>query len=238
MAETSYRPADPSTTFGGSVQAGAANPDTPVLVGGTGTVYLQAQGDSTDISISLVPKGSGSYGVAVSSATATAGTLRAEDVSLTLTSASAVNSGEALRGTLTADVEVGQWANGIVGKVDFSTSGYVAGLAGAVCAEIDMPAGAIPGGTGTYSAFEAEINCPTGFVGGGVPMTPLIINVWGAASTEFDSAGYLFILTGVQSGSGNMWYDHQGTAPTNVEEWLRVKTPSGVRYLALYNAVV
>ncbi|HXJ44080.1 MAG TPA: hypothetical protein VNH18_32635 [Bryobacteraceae bacterium] len=59
MAETSYRPADPSSTTHGSFQAGAANPDTPVLVGGTGTVYLQAQGDSTNISIALVPKGSG-----------------------------------------------------------------------------------------------------------------------------------------------------------------------------------
>lgn len=59
MAETSYRPADPSTTVAGSLQAGAANPDTPVLVGGTGDVQLQAQGDSADIDITLVPKGNG-----------------------------------------------------------------------------------------------------------------------------------------------------------------------------------
>lgn len=59
MAETTYRPADPSTTFAGAVQAGAANADTPVLVGGSGAVELQAQGDSSNIDVNIEPKGSG-----------------------------------------------------------------------------------------------------------------------------------------------------------------------------------
>ena len=55
---------------------------------------------------------------------------------------------------------------------------------------------------------------------------------------DVDDDAFLFVLDGFSSGSAHLWYDHQGTAPTNVEEWIKVKTPGGTRYLALYNAVV
>jgi hypothetical protein len=61
-------------------------------------------------------------------------------------------------------------------------------------------------------------------------------NATGAATV--DAKAYLFTLEGFTSGVASMWYDHQGAAPANIEEWVKVKTPSGDRWIPLYNAVV
>jgi len=170
-----------------------------------------------------------------SSSVATATTVRTVDVGQTMTGASAVNSAEAARFVLTSNVQMGSWANALMAKVDLSTTGRVTGLVGVVCAELTMPGGAISGSTGTYSCYEAEINCPTSYASD-VPIHVFQVNAWGAAVGYFDDYGYLFDLTGVTSEAGHIWYDHQAAAPS-VEEWVRVKTPSGARYLALYNTV-
>lgn len=170
-----------------------------------------------------------------SSSVATATTVRTVDVGQTMTGASAVNSAEAARFVLTSNVQMGSWANALMAKVDLSTTGRVTGLVGVVCAELTMPGGAISGSTGTYSCYEAEINCPTSYASD-VPIHVFQVNAWGAAVGYFDDYGYLFELTGVTSEAGHIWYDHQAAA-ASIEEWVRVKTPAGVRYLALYNAV-
>lgn len=163
---------------------------------------------------------------------ATSGTERAFDVSQTHTGVGA--SAEALRAVLTSNVALGSYGNAIFGKVDLQTTGLCAGLIGVVCGELTMPGGTIAGGAGTYAVFEAEINCPTSY-NSTVPILVFSINAWGAAVGKFDDYGYLFDLTGVTSGSDHIWYDNQKAAPA-VEEFIRVKTPAGVRYLALYNA--
>ena len=166
---------------------------------------------------------------------ATSDVERTLDVSQTHTGIGA--SAEALRVTITTDVKGGTYMNALFGKIDFATTGLVTGLAGVICGELTMPGGAVAGGAGTYCVFEAEINCPTSYTGT-VPIHVFRIAAWGDEVAKFDDYGNFFELTGVSSGSGHIWYDHQGTAPANVEEWLRVKTPGGTRYLALYNAVV
>lgn len=168
-----------------------------------------------------------------SSAVATATGITALSINQTLTGASAVNQIETFQAITTSDVQTGDWCNAVFGKIDYSTNGKVTGLAGVVCAEIDMP-NSNTGGAGTYSCFESEINCPTNLAGGS-PIHVFQINAWGAGVAQFDATGYLFDLTGVSSGAGSIWYDNQKAAPA-VEEFIRVKTPSGVRYLALYDA--
>lgn len=163
---------------------------------------------------------------------ATTGTERSFTVSQTHTGIGA--SAEVFSATLATETIGGTYQNAIYGKIDYGTTGSLTGLAGVVCAELSMPAGPIAGANGTYAAFEAEIDCPTGYTGI-VPINVFSINAWGAAVAQFDSYGYLFDLTGVTSGAGNLWYDNQKAAPA-VEEFIRVKTPAGVRYLALYNA--
>ena len=158
--------------------------------------------------------------------------VRASVISHTLTAASSTNMVESLRVVTTANVRTGNWTNAICAVIDYSTSGFVTGTAGVICGEIDMPNSTI--GEGEYCVFEAEINCPTSY-SGTRPIHVFTINAWGAGVGKFDDYGYLFNLTGVTSGSGHMWYDNQKAAPA-VEEFIRVKTPAGDRYLGLYNA--
>jgi hypothetical protein len=151
-------------------------------------------------------------------------------------STSALTSGEVAQFILTSNVKTGEWANAILAKIDYSTSGLAHGIAGVVCAELDLPGSTVT--RGTYCLWESEINCPASCNMGGNPIVVMRLNSWGSQKAQFDTVGYLWELTGISSGASNLWYDHQGSAPANVEEWIRVKTPGGVRYLALYNAVV
>ncbi len=118
-------------------------------------------------------------------------------VQLIMEGASAVTQAECMRVVLYSDVQLGTWANAICAVVDLMDTGYVTGLVGVICAELDMPAGAVPGGSGTYAVYEAEINCPTSYVGGGVPIAVMSINSWGAEKSQFDDIGLLFDITGV-----------------------------------------
>ena len=163
---------------------------------------------------------------------ATSGTERSATIGQTHTGVGAA--AEALAVTLTSNVALGSYANAIFGKIDLQTTGLISGLAGVVCAELTMPGGTIAGGAGTYACFEAEINCPTGY-DSTVPIAVFSINAWGAAVGKFDDSGYLFDLTGVTSGAAHIWYDNQKAAPA-VEEFIRVRTPAGDRFLGLYNA--
>lgn len=133
-------------------------------------------------------------------------------ISQTQTAASTANQIEVGQFVLTSNVKTGQWANALLAKIDYSTSGYATGLAGVVCAELDMPAGTVTGGSGTYTLFEAELNMPTGFVGGGVPVSIFNINVWGAQAAQFDTSGFLFDITGVTKASGKFFQDNTAAA--------------------------
>lgn len=139
-----------------------------------------------------------------------------------------------LRVNMECNYKMGNWANAAYVSLDLKTNGGVAGLGTVLCSELVMGAAATEG---TFGVFEGEISCPASWTGTG-PVSFLYLNAYGSTVTNFDTYGYLFTLTGVTSGSGSMWYDHQGTAPAQTEEWIRVKTPGGDRYIALYNAVV
>ena len=174
---------------------------------------------------------------AYSTSALTSGAINTMTVSQTMTVLSSSNQIEVAQFLLTSNVKTGQWANAILGKIDYSESGLAHGIAGVICSELDLPS-ATAVVRGTYCPWETEINCPTGCDMGGNPIIVNRIEAWGGAKTQFDAVGYLFELVGLTSGSSSLWYDHQGSAPANVEEWIRVKTPGGIRYLALYNAVV
>ena len=171
---------------------------------------------------------------AYSTSALTTGAINSVTVSQTMTAASSTNQIEVAQFILTSNVKTGEWANAILAKIDYSESGLAHGIAGCVCAEIDLPS-VTAVVRGTYTLWETEINCPDGCNMGGNPIHVFQINSWGTNKTQFDSVGYLFELTGIASGSGSFWYDHQKAAPA-VEEFIRVKTPSGTRYLALYDA--
>ena len=166
----------------------------------------------------------------------TTGAFRSVEISQTMTGTSTSNTPEALRVQIIANVKTGTWANVIFAQLDYSTDGLAHGIGSVICAELSLPASSVV--RGTYVVHQIEIDCPTSCVMNGNPIEVFRLNSWGAAKAQFDDYGYLFSLVGISSGAAHLWYDHQGGAPANVEEWIRVRTPGGVRYLALYNAVV
>ncbi len=148
--------------------------------------------------------------------------------------------GDALR--VYADVSVA--ATSVFGAhitAGFGESGKVSGLAVGVRAQLGLPDAAMASG-GTYTPLQTEIysfgdNSDAGAVTE-LSFIRVVNDGTSAGKGTVDDDAFLFVLSGFSSGSAHLWYDHQGSAPSNIEEWLKVKTPSGTRYLALYNAVV
>lgn len=171
------------------------------------------------------------FAITTSTAVASAALMKAVNVEMTTTAASASNMIEVSRFTLTSAVELGQWANAIVGKVDLSTTGYVAGLVGVICGELDMPTTVPPGGIGTYSIFEAEVNMAG--TGGGVPIDIMNINIWGTQATSFDTYGNILDISGVSVGSGKVFQQNTAADATHA---LRIKVNGTPYYMLLTSA--
>lgn len=187
---------------------------------------------TTTVPVTLAATTNYGLSIATTAAFVTASEYDAVKINAVQTGAAAIP--VALRVNLESNVKLGNWANTCYFSLDLKTAGGAAGLGTVCCSELVMGAGATEG---TFGVFEGEINCPASWTGTG-PVSFLYLNTYGATAANFDTYGYLFTLTGVTSGATSMWYDHQGTAPAQTEEWIRVKTPGGDRYIALYNAVV
>lgn len=149
-------------------------------------------------------------------------------------------SGECIR-ALTDLTAAASTARGTQISLQAGATGYVTGLGVGVDAQLYIKNEALHA-NGTYTVVNSEIYSE-GATSSVAAATEVAFfraansgNATGAGTV--DSKAFLFDLTGFTSGASNLWYDHQGAAPTNVEEWLKVKTPSGTRYLPLYNAVV
>ena len=167
----------------------------------------------------------------------TTGAINTLTISQTMTALSTSNQIEVAQFILTSNVKTGTWANAILGKIDYSADGLAHGIAGVICSELDLPSTTAVV-RGTYCAWETEINCPTGCNMGGNPIYVNRIAVWGGAETQFDAVGYMWEITGVTSGATSFWYKPGSPiAAKAIDEFIRVKTPNGVRYLALYDDV-
>jgi hypothetical protein len=126
-------------------------------------------------------------------------------------------------------------------SLQISDTGYVSGLGVGVDAQI-LVANAAVAAYGTYAGVNSEIYS-AGSSSSVAAVTGLSFfraanSGDGTGAGTVDDKAVLFDLSGFTSGAAKLWYDHQGTAPANVEEWIKVKTPAGLRWLPLYNAVV
>ena len=161
---------------------------------------------------------------------ATTGTICSAYINQTHTGIGAI--AEAFTSIITTNVALGSWANAIFAKLDFQTVGKVTGLGGVICAELTMAGGAVS--QGTYCVYQSEINLPTNY-NSGVPLHVMQINVWGAQKADFDTYGKLFEITGITSNNTGFWKDGTMTAQ-DAQETIKVKTPGGIRYIALYDS--
>jgi Tfp pilus assembly protein PilW len=187
---------------------------------------------TSSVKLALAGATTRAFSAYTTSSVATAVTLSSATIAQTQTIASAVNSIEALQVSVTSAVQLGNWANAISAKIDLSTAGYATGLLGVICAELDMPGGAVPGGNGTYTCFEAEINLPTSYSGGGVPVSAMVINVWGAQVAQFDTSGYIFDISGVTKAAHKVFQDSTRSA----SQALRIRV-NGTPYFMLLSSL-
>ena len=120
-------------------------------------------------------------------------------------------------------------------------TGYISGLGAGLDAQLYIGNAAVPAG-GTYTAMNIEVYSEGASSDISAVTESSFLrfansgNATGAGVVDDNSV--LFDLNGFTSGAAKIWYDHQGAAPANIEEWVKVRTPAGVRWLALYNAVV
>lgn len=146
------------------------------------------------------------------------------------TQAAAQQSGyiKGLRCTMTSNVKTPGSFNALKGIIDYSTNGYPWGDCAPVASELVPPNSSAP--RGTFSCFEAQVvpGASSAWNSAG-PLSFFRCIVSGTAG-HFDDYGYLFTIEGVNSGSTHFWYDHTDGA---YDEWIKVKTPSGDRYIPL-----
>lgn len=161
------------------------------------------------------------------------GTIGSLAITQTMTGAGTGQIAAPLKVTTNANVKVGNIC-AVYSYVDLKTDGCVQGQASAVVAEMVMPGSTIV--TGTYVAFDAELGFPANCSMGNQKVVILNVVGYGDNKTVLDNIGYLFELAGLTSGASSMWYDNQKTPAPAIEEFVRVKTPKGTRYLGLYNA--
>ena len=170
--------------------------------------------------------------ITTSTAVTSAALMKAFNVAMTTTGVSTANMIEVARFTLTTAVKNGVWANAIVGKIDFTTAGYVTGLAGAVCAELDLPTTNPSGGAGTYTCFEGELVFPASGYTSTVPVSFINLNLSGTTATVFDTNGYIIDLQGVSLGSGKVFQANTAAAASHA---LRIRIGATPYYIMLTN---
>jgi len=157
----------------------------------------------------------------------TSGSTSAEPFLVSNTQTGAGGVGGRARFYMTTNVALGGWSNALKAAVTYGASGRTTGLGSVFCSELTLSAGTT---SGTYTCLEGEIVLGAG-ASTGTTTSFMYFNVSGAAATTFDSNGVLFELgTGFTSGSGKFWYDNTANA---ADEFIKVKTESGIRYLAL-----
>jgi len=120
-----------------------------------------------------------------------------------------------------------------LGMGESTTGGAVTGLGVAMRATLGLPDVALASG-GTYSAVQAEIYSFGASSDAGAVTTLSYFRVVNdgnsAGKATVDDDAFLFDLSGFTSGSAHLWYDHTSNV---ADESIKVKTPSGTRYLLL-----
>lgn len=166
-----------------------------------------------------------------STSAATTGNIRQAVFNSVFTATATANQIENLTSIVTANVKTGAWCNAIFGKIDYQTSGLAHGLAGVICAELDLPGSTIV--RGQYGCFEAELNVPTSCAGLTNPTSFMIMNAWGAAVANFRTSGYIFDISGLGTPDTSKIIQANTDQPTHA---LRIRV-DGTNYYLLMTTV-
>lgn len=141
--------------------------------------------------------------------------------------------GRAFQPKLVTNVALGAWSNAMRALVQCQVAGKATGLLSVVNAEIELPSSDV--GSGTFAVYETEVVAPSGGVIQEIDLNYIAVS--GANAGQVDDKAYLFTISGFSSGSAHMWFDQTEASASAANEWLRIKTPNGTKYLAVYDAV-
>jgi len=181
---------------------------------------LLRSGIDSDGKVVTVYRNDGRLDIATASSKAT-GTIRSANFTHTHTALTAgIN--EVFRACLTTEYRTGTWANAIVGRIDYGTTGDSAGgMAAAICGEINLPAKDMHNLGGGYYCFDAEIEIPDNCVlmdtVGTRPVAFINFGLWGTDKGEFDEKGFLFRTDGLTAEASGLLSENARTLRVNIE---------------------
>lgn len=131
----------------------------------------------------------------------TSGSVSVEPFVMSSTMTGPAGVGGRARFQLDTNVALGGWSNALKGITVYGASGRTTGLGSAICAEMTMSAGT---SSGTYAPLEVELNMgASGVTGTGTSFIYFSVN--DAASTTFDTSGYLFTIAGLAAGDTKLF---------------------------------
>ncbi|HUV84528.1 MAG TPA: hypothetical protein VMV86_02405, partial [Methanosarcinales archaeon] len=135
--------------------------------------------------------------------------------------------GGRVRVTMETNVTLGQWANAFKALIDFKTTGSVAGLGSAICAEMVMGGATMPA-AGNYAPLELELVTPVGWTGVQVAsFAHMQVSGNSTAMTKFEDTGYLMSIVGLGAGASKIF--HTLTATPAATHGLKILI-AGVAY--------
>lgn len=148
--------------------------------------------------------------------------------------------GEALRVFTSVTDVAAATVHGAHISLSFGTSGTVTGQGIATRSTLHIPSTALASNV-TMAAVEAEIysDTATSDPGGSTLLSCFLVVNGGNATgmADVDDDAVLFDFRGWTAATGNMIYDHQGSAPANTEGSIKIRLPDGnLAYIMYYNS--
>jgi len=222
-------------TISGGVPAWTASPSVTAITGATVTATALLA-STFDMGTSGSPKSyaAGSPIVEIYATSSNATSTNAEPFYVKSVMTGAGGYGGRSRFHAYTNVALGSNFMGLKSQAEFGSAGSCAGLATALCAELNMPNTDITSKGGHYYALEVE------YVSGGSSLTTngtgcqagfIYMNQSGDDDGDLDDNGYLFKLDGLTADSGHL-YDTSASSASG-DATLKVMIGSTVKYLLL-----
>ena len=151
--------------------------------------------------------------------TDTGGVIRSESITHTVGAAGAIHEGMWV--TVNSEYATGSWCNAIVGVINYGTTGSASGgMAAPICAELNMPAQVLPGGS--YYNVHSYLNVPTDCEL--IDSTAFNVaferyELAGGAKIQFDLYGLLWHIVGLTDATTKVWYDNTLKIQIDTTKW-------------------
>ena len=157
----------------------------------------------------------------------TSGSTSVEPIYVKSTMTGAGGVGGRARFHLYTNVTLGGWSNALKAYAEYGTRGSTTGLGSAFCAEIALSEGTT---TGTYAPLESELVLASG-AKTGTATSFLYMAASGDDVATMDDNGFLFELSGVTAGSGDL-YDTSASTATG-DATLKIRINGTTKYLLI-----